>query len=248
MTILRVNWCYGRPMRTGILRESLSWGSYTCYECRLGTKMGWMSVVSTWTWVPPYISQHVYLICLIPVPVLANTCKSLSSSSPNSSWRFPQIVHIQVEASDKQNAVSASWVRSRVESGLGEGAYYLVQGQRERDWSGYTILILSLWIHLSWYSSNFLYMTLKYLCILLRNCYIWHFKLNISMSFSSGLEADGIPLLENVSPLLSPWLAFLSHSIVILHWPKDIYWWVEIGRKLQRASLMIQLWSNLAAV
>ena len=209
MTILRVNWCYGRPMRTGIIRESLSWGSYSCYECRLGTKMGWMSVVSTWTWVPPYISQHVYLICLIPVPVLANTCKSLSSYSPNSSWRFPQIVHIRVEASDKQNAVSASWVRSKVESGLGEGAYYLVQGQRERDWRGYTILILSLWIHLFWYSSNFLYMTLKYLCILLRNCHILHFKLNISMSFFFWVRSRWNSLIGKRQSFAFPLISFL---------------------------------------
>lgn len=30
--------------------------------------------------------------------------------------------------------------------------------------------------------------------------------------FFSGFEADGIPLLENISPLLSPWLTFLFYN------------------------------------
>lgn len=51
------------------------------------------------------------------------------------------------------------------------------------------------------------------------------------MSFS-GLEVAGLPLLESISPLLSPWS--VSLVILILRRPRHIYWCVEIGGKLQR--------------
>lgn len=66
-TLFRVNWWYGKPMRTGIIREGLSWGSYACSECRLGTKVGWMSVVSTW---------HEFLL------TVHNMCTSLPHPGP----------------------------------------------------------------------------------------------------------------------------------------------------------------------
>lgn len=153
-----------------------------------------------------------------------------------------------MEASGQEDAVSSFWVRYRAESGLGEGACILIQEQREKrlkrvykfnlvPLNTLILVTLQLLVH---GLEIFVHITEELLHTAFQIEYI-------SVSFS-GLEADGIPLLENIGPLSSPWLAFLFHSIIILHCPRDMYWWVETGRKLQRAFLMIQPWSNLTAV